>query len=173
MFFFNLVKNFYYFVSFFNNFFYYIFLVWNMYFFQRLIIDVFVLVDEFEVIWQYLVVGGIVMRVEQNNFRDMFFVYFFGLLQMQYVFCVFLVVWVVYMGLVGEEWLKVFLLQIFQYGDGGDICIVFIVGGMLVFFKNIGYIVYQFFVCQWMVMVYLVCIIKMIGQLYNLFFIGG
>ena len=61
------------------------------------------------------------MRVEQNNFRDMFSVYLSGPPQTQHVFCVSPAARVAHTGLAGEEWLKAFPLQAFQYGDGGDV----------------------------------------------------
>lgn len=53
------------------------------------------------------------MRVEQNNFRDMFSVYLSGPPQTQHVFCVSPAARVAHTGLAGEEWLKAFPLQIF------------------------------------------------------------
>ncbi|GDU25467.1 hypothetical protein BvCmsSINP032_02835 [Escherichia coli] len=97
------------------------------------------------------------MRVEQNNFRDMFSVYLSVTAQAQHVFCVSPAVRVAHTGLAGEEWLKAFPLQAFQYGDGGDVCIVPAPGGVLIFPENPGYIVPQFFMCQWTVTAYLVC----------------
>ncbi len=64
------------------------------------------------------------MGVEQNNFRDMFSVYLSGPPQTQHVFCVSPAARVAHTGLAGEEWLKAFPLQAFQYGDGGDVRIV-------------------------------------------------
>ncbi len=54
------------------------------------------------------------MGVEQNNFRDMLSVYLPVTAQAQHVFCVSPAARVTYAGLAGEEWLKAFLLQIFQ-----------------------------------------------------------
>ncbi len=65
------------------------------------------------------------MRVEQNNFRDMFSVYLSGPPQTQHVFCVSPAARVAHTGLAGEEWLKAFPLQAFQYGDGGNVRIVY------------------------------------------------
>ncbi|CTT79566.1 Uncharacterised protein [Escherichia coli] len=103
------------------------------------------------------------MRVEQNNFRDMFSVYLSGPPQTQHVFCVSPAARVAHTGLAGEERLKAFPLQTFQHGDGGDIRIAFTAGGMPVFPKNTGYIVHQFFVCQRTVTAYLVRITKTTG----------
>ena len=60
------------------------------------------------------------MRVEQNNFRDMFSVYLSVTAQAQHVFCVSPAARVAHTGLAGEEWLKAFPLQTFQHGDGGE-----------------------------------------------------
>ena len=60
------------------------------------------------------------MGVEQNDFRDMFSVYLSGPPQTQHVFCVSPAARVAHTGLAGEEWLKAFPLQAFQYGDGGN-----------------------------------------------------
>ncbi len=54
------------------------------------------------------------MRVEQNNFRDMFSVYLSGPPQTQHVFGIFPAALVAHTGLAGEERLKAFPLQIFQ-----------------------------------------------------------
>ena len=89
------------------------------------------------------------MRVEQNNFRDMFSVYLSGPPQTQHVFCVSPAARVAHTGLAGEEWLKAFPLQAFQYGDGGNVRISFTAGSMPVFTENTGNIVHQFFACQW------------------------
>ncbi len=88
------------------------------------------------------------MGVEQNDFRDMFSVYLSGPPQTQQM------LWipaarVAHTGLAGEEWLKAFPLQAFQYGDGGNVRISFTAGSMPVFTENTGNIVHQFFVCQW------------------------
>ena len=64
------------------------------------------------------------MRVEQNNFRDMFSVYLSGPPQTQHVFCVSPTARVAHTGLAGEEWLEAFPLQTFKHGDGGDVRIV-------------------------------------------------
>ncbi len=48
------------------------------------------------------------MRVEQNNFRDMFSVYLSGPPQTQHVFCVSPTARVAHTGLAGEEWLEAF-----------------------------------------------------------------
>ncbi|CAM6665430.1 hypothetical protein ESCOCK358B_25150 [Escherichia coli] len=103
------------------------------------------------------------MRVEQNNFRDMFSVYLSVTAQTQHVFGVFPAVRVTYAGLAGEEWMKAFPLQAFQYGDGGDVRIAFTAGGMPVFTENTRYMVHQFFVCQRTVTAYLVYITKTTG----------
>ncbi|GDL91647.1 hypothetical protein BvCmsKSP008_00038 [Escherichia coli] len=103
------------------------------------------------------------MRVEQNNFRDMFSVYLSGPPQTQHVFCVSPAARVAHTGLAGEEWLKAFPLQIFQDGDGGNVRIAFTAGGMPVFSKNTGNIVHQLFMCQWTFTAYLVCITKTTG----------
>ena len=63
----------------------------------------------------------------------------------------------------GEEWLKAFPLQAFQYGDGGNVRISFTAGSMPVFTENTGNIVHQFFVCQRTVTAYLVRITKTTG----------
>ena len=73
------------------------------------------------------------MGVEQNNFRDMLSVYLSGPPQTQHVFGVFPAVRVTYAGLAGEEWLKAFPLQAFQYGDGGDVRIVLASGRVFLF----------------------------------------
>ena len=65
------------------------------------------------------------MRVEQNNFRDMFSVYLSGPPQTQHVFCVSPAARVAHTGLAGEERLKAFPLQIFQDGNGGNVRIPF------------------------------------------------
>ena len=57
------------------------------------------------------------MRVEQNNFRDMFSVYLSVTEQAQHVFCVSPAARVTYAGLTGEEGLEDFPLQAFQHGD--------------------------------------------------------
>ncbi|KEM36199.1 hypothetical protein AD21_2195 [Escherichia coli 6-319-05_S4_C2] len=97
------------------------------------------------------------MRVEQNNFRDMFSVYLSGPPQTQHVFCVSPATRVAHTGLAGEERLKAFPLQIFQDGNGGNVRIPFTAGGVPVFPKNTGYMAYQFFMCQRTVTAYLVC----------------
>ncbi|CTZ91504.1 Uncharacterised protein [Shigella flexneri] len=97
------------------------------------------------------------MRVEQNNFRDMLTGYLSGPPQTQHVFCVFPATRVTHTCLAGEEWLKAFPLQAFQYGDGGSVRIAFTAGSMPVFTENTGNIVHQFFVCQRTVTAYLVC----------------
>lgn len=96
------------------------------------------------------------MRVEQNNFRDMFSVYLSGPPQTQHVFCVSPAARVAHTGLAGEEWLKAFPLQAFQYGDGGDVRIVLASGRVFIFPENPRHIVHQFFVCQRTVTAYLV-----------------
>ncbi len=96
------------------------------------------------------------MGVEQNDFRDMFSVYLSGPPQTQHVFCVSPAARVAHTGLAGEEWLKAFPLQAFQYGDGGNVRISFTAGSMPVFTENTGNIVHQFFVCQRTVTAYLV-----------------
>ncbi len=96
------------------------------------------------------------MRVEQNNFRDMFSVYLSGPPQTQHVFCVSPTARVAHTGLAGEEWLKAFPLQAFQYGDGGDVRIVLASGRVFIFPENPRHIVHQFFVCQRTVTAYLV-----------------
>ncbi len=73
------------------------------------------------------------MRVEQNNFRDMFSVYLSVTAQAQHVFCVSPAARVAHTGLAGEEWLKAFPLQAFQYGDGGDVRIVLASGRVFLF----------------------------------------
>ena len=83
------------------------------------------------------------MRVEQNNFRDMFSVYLSGPPQTQHMFGIFPAALVAHTGLAGEEWLKAFPLQAFQYGDGGDVRIAFTAGGMPVFTENTRYMVHQ------------------------------
>ena len=97
------------------------------------------------------------MRVEQNNFRDMFSVYLSVTAQAQHVFCVSPAARVAHTGLAGEEWLKAFPLQTFQHGDGGNVRIPFTAGSMPDFTENTGNIVHQFFVCQRTVTAYLVC----------------
>ncbi|EIN60287.1 hypothetical protein ECEC1846_2828 [Escherichia coli EC1846] len=131
--------------------------MWNTHFPQRLATDAPVLADEPEVTRQHLVAGGTVMRVEQNNFRDMFSVYLSGPPQTQHVFCVSPAARVAHTGLAGEERLKAFPLQIFQDGNGGNVRIPFTAGGVPVFPKNTGYMAYQFFMCQRTVTAYLVC----------------
>ncbi|EGB79977.1 hypothetical protein HMPREF9533_05245 [Escherichia coli MS 60-1] len=130
---------------------------------QRLTADAAVLADESEVTRQHLVAGGTVMGVEQNNFRDMLSVYLPVTAQAQHVFCVSPAARVTYAGLAGEEWLKAFLLQIFQDGDSGNVRIVFTAGGMSVFPKNTRYMAHQFFVCQRTITTYLVRITKTTG----------
>ncbi|GCK18826.1 hypothetical protein BvCmsB22A_03566 [Escherichia coli] len=103
------------------------------------------------------------MRVEQNNFRDMFSVYLSGPPQTQHVFCVPPAARVAHTGLAGEEWLKAFPLQAFQYGDGGDVRIVLASGRVFIFPENPRHIVHQFFVCQRTVTAYLVRITKTTG----------
>ena len=103
------------------------------------------------------------MRVEQNNFRDMFSVYLSVTAQTQHVFGVFPAVRVTYAGLAGEEWMKAFPLQAFQYGDGGDVRIVLASGRVFIFPENPRHIVHQFFVCQRTVTAYLVRITKTTG----------
>ncbi|WP_435366569.1 DEAD/DEAH box helicase [Escherichia coli] len=76
----------------------------------------------------------------------MFSVYLSGPPQTQHVFCVSPAARVAHAGLAGEEWLKTFLLQAFQYGDGGNVRISFTAGSMPVFTENTGNIVHQFFV---------------------------
>ncbi len=71
----NPVKHAHYLVSPFNDSVHHISPVRNTHFPQRLTTDAPVLADEPEVTRQHLVAGGTVMRVEQNNFRDMFSVY--------------------------------------------------------------------------------------------------
>ncbi|ESD19475.1 hypothetical protein HMPREF1600_04817, partial [Escherichia coli 907715] len=159
----NPVKNPHHFVSPFDNFLHHISPVWNTHFPQRLTADAAILADESEVTRQHLVAGGTVMRVEQNNFRDMFSVYLSGPPQTQHVFCVSPAARVAHAGLAGEEWLKTFLLQAFQYGDGGNVRISFTAGSMPVFTENTGNIVHQFFVCQRTVTAYLVRITKTTG----------
>lgn len=100
------------------------------------------------------------MRVEQNNFRDMFSVYLSGPPQTQHVFCVSPAARVAHTGLAGEEWLKAFPLQAFQYGDGGDVRIVLASGRVFIFPENPRHIVHQFFVCQRTVTAYLVRITR-------------
>ena len=78
------------------------------------------------------------MRVEQNNFRDMLTGYLSGPPQTQHVFCVFPATRVTHTCLAGEEWLKAFPLQAFQYGDGGNVRIAFTAGSMPVFTENTG-----------------------------------
>ncbi|RDS58611.1 hypothetical protein C3984_00002 [Escherichia coli] len=80
--------------------------------------------------------------------------------QTQHVFGVSPAALVAHAGLAGEEWLKTFPLQAFQYGDGGNVRIPFTAGGMPVFPKNTGYIVHQFFMCQRTVTAYLVYMTK-------------
>lgn len=109
------------------------------------------------------IAGGTVMRVEQNNFRDMFSVYLSGPPQTQHVFCVSPAARVAHTGLAGEEWLKAFPLQAFQYGDGGDVRIVLASGRVFIFPENPRHIVHQFFVCQRTVTAYLVRITKTTG----------
>ena len=89
------------------------------------------------------------MRVEQNNFRDMFSVYLSGPPQTQHMFGVSPAARVAHTGLAGEERLKAFPLQIFQDGDGGNVRIPFTAGGVPVFSKNTRDVVHQFFACQW------------------------
>ncbi len=96
------------------------------------------------------------MRVEQNNFRDMFSVYLSGPPQTQHVFCVSPAARVAHAGLAGEEWLKTFLLQAFQYGDGGDVRIVLASGRVFLFPEKPRHMVHQLFMCQWTVTAYLV-----------------
>ncbi|KZI87338.1 hypothetical protein AWG81_06715 [Escherichia coli] len=103
------------------------------------------------------------MRVEQNNFRDMLSVYLPVTAQTQHVFGVSPAARVAHAGLAGEEWLKTFPLQAFQYGDGGNVRIAFTAGGMPIFPKNTGYIVHQFFMCQRTVTAYLVYMTKTTG----------
>lgn len=96
------------------------------------------------------------MRVEQNNFRDMFSVYLSGPPQTQHVFCVSPAARVAHTGLAGEERLKAFPLQIFQtvmvgmyaYRSLREMCRSS---------QNTGYMAYQFFMCQRTVTAYLVC----------------
>ena len=64
------------------------------------------------------------MGVEQNNFRHMLTGYLSGPPQTQHMFGIFPAALVAHTGLAGEERLKAFPLQIFQYGDGGDVRIV-------------------------------------------------
>ncbi len=78
------------------------------------------------------------MGVEQNDFRDMLSGYLSGPPQTQHVFGVFPAVRVTYAGLAGEEWLKAFPLQTFQYGDSGNVRISFTAGSMPVFTENTG-----------------------------------
>ncbi len=78
------------------------------------------------------------MGVEQNDFRDMFSVYLSGPPQTQHVFCVSPAARVAHTGLAGEEWLKAFPLQAFQYGDGGDVRIVLASGRVFLFPKIPG-----------------------------------
>ncbi len=68
------------------------------------------------------------MRVEQNNFRDMFSVYLSGPPQTQHVFGIFPAALVAHTGLAGEERLKAFPLQIFGDGNGGNVRIPFTAG---------------------------------------------
>ncbi|CAM7146629.1 Uncharacterised protein [Escherichia coli] len=103
------------------------------------------------------------MRVEQNNFRDMLSVYLPVTAQTQHVFGVSPAARGAHAGLAGEEWLKTFPLQAFQYGDGGNVRIAFTAGGMPIFPKNTGYIVHQFFMCQRTVTAYLVYMTKTTG----------
>ncbi|GCN52125.1 hypothetical protein ExPECSC036_02236 [Escherichia coli] len=97
------------------------------------------------------------MGVEQNDFRDMLSGYLSGPPQTQHVFGVFPAVRVTYAGLAGEEWLKAFPLQAFQYGDGGDVRIVLASGRVFIFPENPRHMVHQLFMCQWTVTTYLVC----------------
>ncbi len=78
------------------------------------------------------------MRVEQNNFRDMFSVYPSGPPQTQHVFGIFPAALVAHTGLAGEERLKAFPLQIFRDGNGGNVRIPFTAGGVPVFPKILG-----------------------------------
>ena len=103
------------------------------------------------------------MGVEQNNFRHMLTGYLSGPSQTQHVFGVSPAARVAHAGLAGEERLKTFPLQAFQYGDGGNVRIAFTAGGMPIFPKNTGYIVHQFFMCQRTVTAYLVRITKTAG----------
>ncbi|EZK23611.1 hypothetical protein AB25_5295, partial [Escherichia coli 2-005-03_S1_C2] len=150
------VKHAHHLVSPFNDSVHHISPVRNTHFPQRLTTDASVLTDEPEVTRQHLVAGGTVMGVEQNDFRDMFSVYLSGPPQTQHVFCVSPAARVAHTGLAGEEWLKAFPLQAFQYGDGGNVRISFTAGSMPVFTENTGNIVHQFFVCQRTVTAYLV-----------------
>lgn len=59
------------------------------------------------------------MGVQQDDFRDMLSVYLPVTAQTQHVFGVSPAARVAHTGLAGEEWLKAFPLQAFQYGDGG------------------------------------------------------
>ncbi|ESE04527.1 hypothetical protein HMPREF1615_03293, partial [Escherichia coli 908632] len=95
-----------------------------------------------------MVAGGTVMGVQQDDFRDMLSVYLPVTAQTQHVFGIPPAARVTYAALAGEERLKAFLLQAFQYGDGGNVRIVFTSGGMSVFPKNTRYMAHQFFVCQ-------------------------
>ncbi|KDA64484.1 hypothetical protein AA99_1189, partial [Escherichia coli 2-052-05_S1_C1] len=54
------------------------------------------------------------------------------------MFCVSPAARVAHTGLAGEEWLKAFPLQAFQYGDGGNVRISFTAGSMPVFTENTG-----------------------------------
>ncbi|CAM7758222.1 hypothetical protein ESCOMMO032M_23285 [Escherichia coli] len=78
------------------------------------------------------------MRVEQDDFRDMLTIYLPITTQTQHVFCVSPAARVTYAGLAGEEWLKAFPLQAFQYGDGGDPGIVLASGCVLIFPEYAG-----------------------------------
>ena len=95
------------------------------------------------------------MGVEQNDFRDMLSGYLSGPPQTQHVFGASPAARVTYAGLAGEEWLKAFPLQAFQYGDGG-MYVVLASGRVFIFPKIPGYMVHQFFVCQRTVTAYLV-----------------
>ncbi len=77
------------------------------------------------------------MRVEQNDFRDMFSGYLSVTAQAQHVLCI-PGGPVAHTGLAGEEWLKAFPLQTFQYGDGGDVRIVLASGRVFIFPKIPG-----------------------------------
>ena len=85
------------------------------------------------------------MGVEQNNFRDMLSVYLPVTAQAQHVFCVSPAARVTYAGLAGEEGLKAFPLQTFQYCDGGDPGIVLASGCVLIFPEYAGDDLHQFF----------------------------
>ncbi|ESE13902.1 hypothetical protein HMPREF1621_05010 [Escherichia coli A25922R] len=97
------------------------------------------------------------MGVEQNNFRHMLTGYLSGPPQTQHMFGIFPAALVAHTGLAGEERLKAFPLQIFQYGDGGDVRIVLASGRVFLFPENPRHMVHQLFMCQWTVTTYLVC----------------